>query len=137
MFGKRHTEESRAKQSESSKALWTQERREEHGNKISAMYSGEGHPMWGKKHSDETRKKISESCKGISAGDKNPRAKMVVRLCDGKIYACGKYAAEDNHIKYKTFARKCRQHDEFMYYDEWITQQNDYKDKECFNGFSG
>lgn len=135
MFGKKHTDESRVKQSVAIKVSWTKERREEQSKIMSETRIGENNPMWGKYHSEETREKISKSCHGISAGEKNPRAKQVVRLCDCKIYSCGKYAAEENKIKYQIFARKCRQHDEFMYYDEWLTLQNDFKDKERSNGF--
>ena len=50
--GKKHSDETRKKMSESTK--------------------GENHPMWGKTHSEETRNKISESTKG----ENNPRAKL-------------------------------------------------------------
>ena len=70
--------------------------------------------------------KISES----HSGGKNPSAKQVIRLSDGKIYSCGKYAAMENQINYEIFKGKCRRHDEFMYYNEWLTEQNDYNNKE-------
>lgn len=64
------------------------------------------------------------------SGGKNPSAKQVIRLGDGKIYSCGKYAAMENQINYEIFKGKCRRHDEFMYYNEWLTEQNDYNNKE-------
>ena len=32
---------------------------------------------------------------------------------------------------YETFKGKCRRHNEFMYYNEWLTEQNDYNNKEA------
>ena len=52
MYGKKLSEETRAKQSEAHK--------------------GEKHPMYGKNHSEETRAKMSEAKKGLLAGEKNP-----------------------------------------------------------------
>ena len=126
MFGKTHTEEVRKKIGLSNKNAWTEERRKKQSEMSSKMNSGENHPMWGKHISEETREKLSETHKG----EKNPSAKQVVRLIDGKVYACGRYAAEENQINYNTFKSKCRKRDEFMYYDEWLTQQNDYEKTE-------
>lgn len=127
MFSNTHTEEICKKQSERMKERWQNEEYRElmSGENHPFFGCGEKHPMFGKHHSDETRKKISKSHQGIFSGGKNPRAKQVIRLCDGKIYDCGKYAAEENKISYGVFQRKCVKHDEFMYYNEWLTQQND------------
>lgn len=127
MFGKTHTEEVRKKIGLANKNSWTEERRKKQSEISSKMNKGESHPMWGKQHTEETRIKISES----HSGDKNPSAKKVIRLSDGKIYACGKYAAMENQINYETFKGKCRRHNEFMYYNEWLTEQNDYNNKEA------
>ena len=71
--------------------------------------------------SDETRAKMSKSQKEAQKGDKNSRAKKVIRLFDGKIYTCGKYAAEENNINYSTFKARIRQHiGDFMYYGDWL-----------------
>ena len=129
-FGKSHTEETREKIGLANANTWTEERRKKQSEKSSAMNSGENHPMWGKHLTEEARKKQSDSHKGIQSGEKNPRAKKVVRLLDGKIYECGKYAAEENEINYATFKGKCKKHDGFMYYDEWLTIQKDYKSME-------
>lgn len=73
----------------------------------------------------ETRKKMSESQKIAQAGAKNSRAKKVIRLSDGKIYDYGKQAAEDNGINYSTFkTRIYRNSGDFMYYEDWLKQQN-------------
>jgi hypothetical protein len=131
MFGKIHAEETRKKIGLANKNAWTEERQKKQSEISSKMNRGENHPMWGKKHTEETRKKISEAHKGA----KHPCAKQVIRLIDGKIYECGKYAAEENQINYETFKCKCRKHDEFMYYDEWLTLQNDYEGEKYNDGF--
>lgn len=132
-FGKSHTKETREKIGLANTNTWTEERRKKQSEKSSAMNSGENHPMWGKHLTKEARKKQSDSHKGIYVGEKNPRAKKVVRLFDGKIYECGKYAAEENAINYTTFKGKCKRHDGFMYYDEWLTIQNNYENTEDSN----
>jgi len=48
MYGKKHSEESKIRMSESTKG----------------MYNGEKNPFYGKKHSEESRRKMSESKKG-------------------------------------------------------------------------
>lgn len=126
MFGKTHTEEVCKKIGLANKNSWTEERRKKQSEISSKMNKGESHPMWGKQHTEEARIKISES----HSGGKNPSAKQVIRLSDGKIYSYGKYAAMENQINYEIFKGKCRRHDEFMYYNEWLTEQNDYNNKE-------
>lgn len=127
MFGKTHTEESRKKMSDSLKKIWTEEKRKQKSEEVKLNQSGENHPMWGKHHTEETRRKIGEANRGVLSGAKNPKAKQVIRLSDNKIYAYGKCAAEENNISYSIFKRKCKNHDEFMYYDEWLALQNDCK----------
>jgi hypothetical protein len=80
--------------------------------------------------SDETRKKMSESRKGKRIGGDNSNAKPVVRLSDNKIYQCAKDAALDNDIKYSTFKSYVQKHKDFMYYNEWL-QQNNLENKAC------
>lgn len=134
MYGKHHTEESRRKMGESRKG----------------KYCGENSPMYGKHHTDESKNKMSESRKGkipynkgkpmseyqkkkLSEARKGkycngdgPRARKVVRLSDLKIYDCGRSAAKDNNMSPSTLCNRCKQQNDFMYYDEYlITQQND------------
>jgi hypothetical protein len=130
MFGKTHTEEVRRKMSESMKKSWTEERRRQKSEEVKLNQSGENSPMWGKHHTEEARRKMSEAKRGLMAGAKNPRAKQVIRLSDDTIYACGKYAAEANNISYYVLKYKCKKHEEFMYYNEWLTLQNDYQQLE-------
>lgn len=84
--------------------------------------------------SEETRKKMSESRKGRGIGSENSNAKLVIRLSDGKIYGCGKDAAQENEIRYSTFKSRLRKDNAFkygfMYYDEWLKQQQDNENLE-------
>lgn len=59
-LGRKASEESRHKMSESQKARWTEDMRKEWGEK----FSGENNGMYGKHHSEETRQKISEKVSG-------------------------------------------------------------------------
>ena len=75
--------------------------------------------------SAETRAKMSASQKIAQAGAKNSRAKKVIRLSDGKIYDYGKQAAEENNINYSTFKSRIHKNQgDFMYYEDWLKQQN-------------
>ena len=74
--------------------------------------------------SEETRKKMSQVRKGKGLRSSNPNAKPVIRIVDNKIYGCAKDAAEDNNIKYSTFKSYVRKNANFMYYDEWLKQNN-------------
>ena len=149
--GKRHTEETKRNIREIQKERWTDELREQWSKiqadnwtedrkqKQSERMSGEGnpmfgvhrygqdHPMFGKHMTEESKRKSSESHIGLYAGSKHPGAKQVIRLFDSKIYDCGKDAAIDNNINYSTFKNKCQNYKDFMYYDEWLAQQNDLK----------
>ena len=116
--------------------------------------SGENHPMYGKHYSEEVKKRMSESHKGqvpynkgksmsevqkkkLSeakngkySGKDSPRVRKVIRLSDCKIYDCGRFAAKDNNMSPSNMCNRCKQHNGFMYYDEYlITQQNDYKEE--------
>ena len=137
---------------------WTEEQRKKHSDKL----SGENHPMYGKTHSEETKKKQSEAAKlnwedaeirttrskayrdawtnerkekysKSKNGGNNHYARKVIRLLDNKIYECMKYAYEDNNMSRSAMYERCKKRKEFMYYDEWLTQQNDYEDKEASN----
>jgi hypothetical protein len=73
---------------------------------------------------EETRNKMSEARKGRNLGANNSNAKSVIRLLDSKIYGCAKDAALDNNIKYPTFKNKVQKGKGFMYYNEWLKQNN-------------
>lgn len=121
MFGRNHTEETKKKQSELKQG----------------MYVGEKNPFYGKTHTEETKEKLRIANKGNWAGEKNPfygshrtrgtgpRARKIIRLLDEKVYECIMDAAEDNHMDRHTVTRHCKAHKNFMYYDEWLTTQND------------
>ena len=174
MFGKHHSEESKKKNSKSHKGkkateeakqnmskaqkerwtdelkeqwsqiqkdAWTEERKQKQSERVSGennpMFGvhryGQDHPMFGKHMTEESKRKSSESHKGLQSGSKHPRAKKVIRLFDFKIYNCGKDAAIDNNINYATFKNKCQKHKDFMYYDEWLTEQNNLENNKKIN----
>lgn len=133
-YGRRHSEEEKKKMSESLKGKMA--------GCNNPMYGihryGENAPMYGKCHSEESRRKISDKAKERYkdktknpnygnhklAGANNPRARKVVRLLDLKIYDCVTCAAEDNGISHATMCYRCKKNKGFMYYDEWIVEQN-------------
>lgn len=59
------------------------------------------------------------------SGANNPRAKKVIRLSNGFIYGCIQDAATDINVNRNTLCKYCNEHKDFMFYDEWIAQQND------------
>lgn len=59
------------------------------------------------------------------SGVNNPRAKKVIRLSNGFIYGCIKDAAIDVGVSRTTLYTYCREHKDFMFYDEWVIQKND------------
>ena len=86
---------------------------------------GKDNPNYGQHRSEDFCRKTSERMKQNNYmtgrfGDKNPRAKRVVRLSDNKVYSCGKEAAAENNIVYSTFKQKCQRGDGFAYYSEMI-----------------
>ena len=83
MFGKNHTEESRAKMSKKAKDMFT--------NK-------ENHPMYGRKHTSETKNKISKNQpeqSGKNSGVWLGYIKITDTNGDIKIYETAREAAED------------------------------------------
>ena len=139
--GKFVSEESRKKQSISAKARCTEEfcqkMRELHTGthlstetkqKISAATSGENNPMFG----ISPQERMNEDtyilwCRHLSeslSGGNNPKAKQVIRLCDSVVYDYLNKAAQENNVHKDTMRKYCRQHNGFMYYDEWLEQQN-------------
>ena len=151
--GKQISTETRKKQSQSAKARY--ENLEEHQKSSDAQkkrferpeerrkVSGENHWLYGKHHSEESRRKMSESQKkrlknpkdnpmyGVRKfGKDNPRARKTIRLFDLKIYDCMIEAAQDNGMGVDAIRKRCKRHDGFMYYNEWLTLQNDLKQDE-------
>jgi len=80
MRGRRHTEETKKKMSESKKGLQVGEKNGMYGKvmseqqraHLSEIMSGEGNPFYGKKHTDETKRRISEMNKGKNTDADNP-----------------------------------------------------------------
>lgn len=129
-YGKPRSEATRKKISESHKGkILSDETRK----RISEAKTGENHPNYGKHLSEATRKKMSESAKACHTeewkeahrGKNNPSAKKIIRLSDGTVYEYMGQAAYENNISISTLWRHCKQHKNFMYYDEWLTQRND------------
>lgn len=75
MYGKKHSEESCRKMSETRKRNYSDPSHylhsEEFRAKMSEVTKGESNGMHGRKHSDESKRKMSESQKGKTAGEKN------------------------------------------------------------------
>jgi hypothetical protein len=62
MWGRKASEETRHKLSESHKGI----------------QSGENHPMWGKKHSEKTRQKMQKSHSPLQVGEGHPLSDMAI-----------------------------------------------------------
>ena len=86
-YGKHHSDESRQKMSESRK--------------------GENNHLYGKHHTDESKQKMSEARKGKCVGDKNPRARAVICITTGEIFATIKEGAEFYGIKNNSDISAC------------------------------
>ena len=54
------------------------------------------------------------------SGSRNPASRLVIRLCDDKIYDTVKDCYNDNNISSTTMYDMLKQHRKFVYYDEWI-----------------
>lgn len=103
-------EDYRKRQSEAFKKVWTDEKRKLQ----SERFSGENNPMFGVHRYREN----------------SPNRKQVIRLFDEYIYSCIADAAEDNDVSTQTIRKRCKQRKDFMYYDEWLIQQNNYQEDE-------
>ena len=87
---------------------------------------GENAGFVGHKHTKEVRELLSELAKQ-KVGDKNPKARKVIRLSDCKIYGYLGSAAQEANIGRNAMINRCKKHKGFMYYDEWLTEQSDFK----------
>jgi Mn-dependent DtxR family transcriptional regulator len=139
MLGKHHTEESKEKMRIAHiKENLSEETIAKMKESAKARFSNpENHPMFGRHQSEETKRKLSELNKGkimpedvrkkiskASAGENSHRARKVIRLSDLVIYGYLNKAAQENNIHKDTMRKYCRKHNGFMYYDEWLEQQN-------------
>jgi hypothetical protein len=130
------SEETRKKMSESAKARCTEEWKKNLSEQKKELFSNpENHPMYGKHHTEETKEKLREQNLGKKYSDEvnkkkgfpgknHPKARKVIRLDDLKIYGYLIGAAQDNGIHKDTMRNRCKTHNGFMYYDEWLAEQN-------------
>ena len=148
------TKEAKEKQSSMMKELWKDDEFRKKVVESLPDRSGDKHPMFGYKWSDGQRKHMSEVKKGKNCGenavffghkhtkevrellselakqkvgDKNPKARKVIRLSDCKIYGYLSAAAQEANIGRNAMANRCKKHNGFMYYDEWLVQQNNFE----------
>lgn len=105
---------------------WSDEQKKHMSEVQTGKRCGENASFFGHKHTQEVRELLSTLAKQ-KVGEKNPRARKVIRLVDGKIYDYVLAAAQDNGIGRDAIRNRCKKHNGFMYYDEWLTQQNDLK----------
>lgn len=122
LTGRKRTDESKRKQSRSLIGHFVSD---ETRAKLSKANQGEKNHMFGKKHSEETREKMRKTHRERE----NYNAKKVVRLVDGMVYKSLTSAAKDNNMDRHKIAKYCEQHEVFMFYNEWLTQLNDYKEE--------
>lgn len=97
--GRQVSEETRQKMSEATKGgknpMYGKHLSEEHKQKISEFHKG-------KKTSEDTKRKMSEAKKGTCDGDKNPRARKVIRIDTNEVFGCIKDAAESVNGNHKS-----------------------------------
>lgn len=138
-YGWSPSDETRKKMSESAKARCTEEWKRNLSEQKKELFANpENHPFYGRHHSEETKEKLRECNLGKTASDdtkqklsklfsggNNPRARKIIRLSDLIIYDYLNKAAQENDMDKTTMRKYCLQHKDFMYYDEWLIQQND------------
>lgn len=129
-YGKHHTKEVRDKMKKSSQIRWSKpEERENLSERAKERLSTpENNPMYGKHHNEETRRKQRELKNGKYDGENNPKARKVIRLSDLTIYGYIDKAAECNNMCRDTMRKRCKTHNDFMYYDEWLVEQENLKE---------
>lgn len=115
------TPESIAKMKETKRKNLTPERLEKIRQAAQARdFNGKKNPFYGKHHTEESKKKMSKNhwsktnpekfyntVSILRKGGKNPCAKPIIRLCDGKLYSCIKECKEDNHLNADTITNYC------------------------------
>ena len=137
-YGWHPSEETREKMSESAKARCTEEWKRNLSEQKKELFANpENHPFYGRHHSEETKEKLracnlgkvtskdtKQKLSELLSGGKNPRARKVIRLADLVVYDYLNKAAQENNMDKTTMRKYCLQHKDFMYYDEWLIQQN-------------
>ena len=138
MYGKHFSDESREKMRESAVARCTEEWKKNMSEQKKELFSNPcNHPFYGRHHSEETKEKLrkrnlghvvseetKEKLRQFFSGDNNPNARKIIRLSDLVVYNCLSKAAQENNLHRTTMRKRCLKHKEFMYYDEWMSQQN-------------
>ena len=152
-YGKTPSEETRIKLSNSNKG---KTRSEETCKKISEVnkgrHMGKDNHFYGKHHNQEAKQKISMANKGRSSSNKgvspsaetrkkisehhadvsgknNPRARKAIRLYDLKIFDTVTDAAAEAGVSRRNMCHMCKAKRGFMYYDEYLMQSNNQKEK--------
>ena len=139
MYGKQHSEDVRRKMSESLKGKNAGKNNPMYGvhrygenspNYGNHKLAGKNHPMYGKHRTEEERRKISETLKGKLVGENHPNARKVICLNDSKIFNTVKECAEYYKLNANTIINICKGITKksrtglvFMYYDEYLQQQ--------------
>ena len=113
------------------KELW---QNKEYREKMIAIHADENGPY----KSQEFREKMSQCTQGENNPmfgvhryrGNAPNRKQVIRLSDEYVYSCIADAAEDNGVSTQTIRKRCKTRKDFMYYNEWLAQQNDCQEDE-------
>lgn len=79
---------------------------------------------WCNYSKEESRKRTAKN----NSGANNHCSKRVIRLSDKMIYCSVKQCAKENAIDRHIMTKNCRLHKDFMYYDEWLTMQEENKE---------
>ena len=97
---------------------------------LKGKYCGENHPNYGKHRTEEQKRKQSEAMKGKYCGENHPNARKVICLNDSKIFNTINECAEYYKLSEVTIRRICKGITKksqsglvFMYYDEYLQQQ--------------
>lgn len=134
-FGKTMSERQKKNMSEKLKGRFAGQNNPNYGNH---KLSGENHWNYGKHLSNETKQKQSEKAKirflnpenhpnygnHKLAGENNPNIHKVIRLSGLTIYNYLAQAAKENGMCRHTMTSRCKARNGFMYYDEWLVEQN-------------
>lgn len=117
-IGKKHKPETLKKMSEARKGekhpMYGKHLDQKTRDKISNSRKGQPSPRKGQRASQETKEKLSKSLKGIHAGEKNPSAKIVLKLDkEGNVifeYGCVKECCVQENISWYILKKLIRNH---------------------------